>query len=106
MPALSCFSLGKCKIGDEGATLLLDNLGKEDFKALAQLDIEQNLLADKGFDSLLSALNGPVMPKLRTLSVYPYDCSDATVAALQLAAAHREIALAHEPEVFFSIAFQ
>ena len=98
MPALSCFSLSLCKIGDEGATLLLDNLGKEDFKALAQLDIEENSLADKGFDSLLSALNGPAMPKLRVLTAYPYDCSNATVAALQLAAAHREIALAEPPE--------
>jgi len=98
MSALNYLSLGNCEIGDEGATSLLANLGKEDFKALARLDIEQNSLADKGFDSLLSALNGPAMPKLGVLTVYPFDCSDATVAALQLAAAHREIALAEEPE--------
>ena len=75
----------------------LEDWADKRIKALEQLDIEQNSLADKGFGSLLSALNGPAMCKLRILTAWPYDCSNATIAALQLAAAHGEIACV-EPE--------
>ena len=90
--ALQRLSLDGCGIGDEGVTSLLADLGKDDFQVLEILDLARydsnNLLTDKAFATLASALNEGSMPKLtelRVLSALPGD-------ALAQAAARRGIA--------------
>jgi len=92
LPALQRLSLDWCGIGGEGVASLVADLGKDDFKELTYLDLARydfnNLLTDKAFATLASALNEGSMPKLtelRVLSALPGD-------ALAQAAARRGIA--------------
>jgi len=64
MPALKTMILGRCEIGDEGVASLLDNLGKDDFKALERLHLESNKITDAGVAKLLAALEAGGLPKL------------------------------------------
>jgi len=64
MPALSQLLLSRCEIGDEGVASLVDNLGKDDFKALEQLLLYTNKITDAGMAKLLAALEAGGLPKL------------------------------------------
>ena len=64
MPALKTMTLVHCGIGDEGVASLVDNLGKDDFKALEQLRLKNNKITDAGVAKLLAALDTGGLPKL------------------------------------------
>jgi len=64
LPALGTMFLGRCEIGDEGVASLVDNLGKDDFKALERLYLERNKITDAGAAKLLAALDAGGLPKL------------------------------------------
>ena len=64
MPALECLYLLGCGIGDEGVASLFANLGKDDFKKLEILDLQQNQLTDVGCETLISARRAGRMPAL------------------------------------------
>jgi len=92
LPALKTLSLSGCKIGDEGVASLVDNLGKDDFKALERLELDETNLTDKTCTTLAAALNEGAMPKLTHL----YEIStvdDAAADTLAQAAARRGIVL-------------
>ena len=63
-PALSQLIVGRCEIGDEGVASLVDNLGKDDFKALKLLRLSNNNITDAGVAKLLAALDAGGLPKL------------------------------------------
>ena len=64
LPALTKLFLGYCEIGDEGVASLVDNLGKDDFKALETLRLGNNKITDAGVTKLLAALDAGGLPKL------------------------------------------
>jgi len=64
LPALTTLYLGRCEIDDEGVASLVDNLGKDDFKALEKLFLNGNKVTDAGVAKLLAALNAGGLPKL------------------------------------------
>jgi len=70
LPALKRLDLGMCGIGDEGVGSLLDNLGKDDFKALEELYLDANLLTDKGCATTVAALKAGALPAIKSL-YYP-----------------------------------
>ena len=47
--------------------MLLADLGKDDFKALKDLYLEDNLLTDVGCAKLVAALNAGALPKVTPL---------------------------------------
>ena len=63
-PALKRLFLNGCEIGDEGVASLVDNLGKDDFKALDMLWMHHNKITDAGAAKLLAALDAGGLPKL------------------------------------------
>jgi len=62
--AIQTLLLGGCEIGNEGVASLVDNLGKDDFKALDELCIDSNKITDAGMAKLLAALDAGGLPKL------------------------------------------
>jgi len=64
LPLLETLYVNSCEIGDEGMASLVDNLGKDDFKALNQLWMHSNQITDAGVAKLLAALDAGGMPKL------------------------------------------
>jgi len=95
LPALKELLLGNCGIRDEGVASLVDNLGKDDFKALKRLYLDMNELTDKACDTLVAVLNEGGMPKLTRLRVHAEnDFSDAAADALAQAAARRGVRVA------------
>tara|TARA_B110001452_G_scaffold142721_1_gene118718 strand:- start:162 stop:557 length:396 start_codon:yes stop_codon:yes gene_type:complete len=96
LPALKELLLGNCGIRDEGVwPSLVDNLGKDDFKALKRLYLDMNELTDKACDTLVAVLNEGGMPKLTRLRVHAEnDFSDAAADALAQAAARRGVRVA------------
>ena len=67
LPALKELLLGNCGIRDEGVASLVDNLGKNDFKALEHLGLEGNLITDVGCAKLIAALKTGFLPEIRSL---------------------------------------
>ena len=67
MPALVRLDVGQCGITDKGVAALVDNLGEDDFKALEQLDLEANLIADAGCAKLVVALKSGALPAIEWL---------------------------------------
>ena len=63
-PGLYQLILSACEIGDEGVASLVDNLGKDDFKALECLYLGPNKITDAGVAKLLAALDAGGLPKL------------------------------------------
>jgi len=64
MSGLDRLFLCRCEISDEGVASLVDNLGKDDFKALNTLYLGGNKITDAGVAKLLAALDAGGMPKL------------------------------------------
>ena len=74
MPALQKVDMAHCGIGDDGVASLVANLGKDDFKALKQLELEGNLgITDVGCAKLIAALKAGALPALEGL----FDIDDA-----------------------------
>ena len=67
LPLLLTLSLWECGIGDAGVASLVDNLGKDDFKALETLDLDFNKVTDKGCATLAKALKAGALPSLTQL---------------------------------------
>ena len=67
-PALECLFLTGCGITDEGVASLLDDLGKDDFKKLTGLYIDNNEITDKGCATIAAALDGG----LPMIQIIPY----------------------------------
>jgi len=51
-------------VGDDGLASLVDNLGKDDFKKLEELDLDYNDVTDVGCAKLVSAIKARAMPCL------------------------------------------
>ena len=64
MPALRMIHLSMCEIGDEGVASLVDNLGKDDFKALEKLFLSSNKINDAGMSTLVAAIDAGRLPKM------------------------------------------
>ena len=66
MPALKHLNLIDCEIGDEGVASLFANLGKDDFKALQQLYIDDDItdITEKGCATIATAIESGAMPEL------------------------------------------
>lgn len=95
LPALKCLDLGNSKIDDEGVSSLLDNLGKNEFKALKQLWLDGNLLTDKGCTTVVAALNAGALPAIEAFyrpgeaSMITEHASDEACAAVDAALRER-----------------
>ena len=91
MPALNHLFLGGCEIGDEGVASLVDNLGKDDFKALELLLLYNNKITDAGVAKLLAALDAGGLPKLVNDSnmLFNNPASAVAVEAVKAALAKR-----------------
>ena len=93
LAALESLYLCGCEIGDEGVASLFANLGKDDFKALEDLDIEHNEITDVGMAKLLSAINSGGVPSLSDLASRDgNDASDEAVKAVHDAIQRRRAA--------------
>jgi len=65
LPALKMLNLDACAIGDEDVASLVDNLGKDDFKALESINLYGNKLTDAGRAKLAEAIDAGGLPNLR-----------------------------------------
>jgi len=66
LPCLKTLSFEGCGIGDEGVASLLAGLGKDDFKALTYLTLENNQLTNKSCVSLISAIKVGCFPGMHS----------------------------------------
>ena len=103
-PALMTLSCWAAGIDDEGVVSLVDNLGKDDFKTLEELDLDYNDVTDVGCAKLVSAIKARAMPCLRRVyleendmvSEEAYEALQDALAANEAASASPEGVLAHE----------
>jgi len=89
LPALNQLLLSGCEIGDEGVASLVDNLGKDDFKALEKLWLDHNKITDAGVAKLLAALDAGGLPKLANPLLHDSPASAVAVEAVKHALAKR-----------------
>jgi len=82
LPALKELCLTRCNIGDEGVAMLVDNLGKDDFKALEELWLAYNKITDAGMVKIVAAIDAGGLPKLIDHELFIRN-NAATAAALQ-----------------------
>ena len=84
MPALNGLYLSACGIGDEAVASLVDNLGKDDFKKLERLRLDENNITRAGADTLANAVNGnTLLMSLRVLGLTLNDMSLEEEEALE-----------------------
>ena len=83
MPALRYVDLASCGIGDKGVASLVDNHGKEDFKKLSDLELEDNLITDVGCATLVAALKAGALPAIESL--FDHDAVDLITQAIDQA---------------------
>jgi len=94
LPVLADLRLDENGIGDEGVTSLVDNLGKDDFKALQKLHLEGNEVTDVGCARLVSVIKAGALPSIEVVEVYTesgpsdeaIDALDEAIDALDLQA--------------------
>ena len=84
LPALECLYLFECEIGDEGVASLFADLGKDDFKKLKYINLQENKITDIGCATLVKAIDGGRLPSLKEEP--QLDDNHATDAALQAVA--------------------
>ena len=53
------------EIGDEGVSALTAELGKDDFKELRMLNLDDNELTDKTCDTLICVLDSGALPEIK-----------------------------------------
>ena len=97
LPALSQLFLSHCEIGDEGVASLVDNLGKDDFKALEELWLSNNKITDAGMAKLLAAVEAGGLPKLVN---HPYLLNNNPASAVAVKAVHEALAKRGAPVKF------
>ena len=83
MPALKKLCLCHCDIGDEGVASLVGNLGKDDFKALENLYLDDNKITSAGGETLAAAVNGNAFQLLEALDMRRNDMSAEEEEALK-----------------------
>ena len=83
MPALKKLCLCHCDIGDEGVASLVGNLGKDDFKALENLYLDDNKITSAGGETLAAAVNGNAFQLLEALDIRRNDMSAEEEEALK-----------------------
>jgi len=98
MPALKELLLGNCEIGDEGVASLVDNLGKDEFKVLEELSLNNNKITNVGMAKLLAALDAGGLPKLARPCKYVLDLEDNPASAVAVAAVQCALAKRLEAE--------
>ena len=86
MTALKELYVCENSIDDKGVASLVDNLGKDDFKALEVLHLGCNMITDAGVAKLLAALNAGGLPKL--LVNQPFLLEDNPASAVAVGAVH------------------
>ena len=88
-PAIRTVCLGGCKISDECVASLLANLGKDDFKNLKKLYLDDdNLITDHGCAALTTSIKAGAFPAIDFVKVPRRRCSaEATDAIAQAIAA-------------------
>jgi len=91
LSALTSLILGRCEVDDKGVASLVDNLGKDDFKALQHLLLYNNKITDAGVARLLAALDAGGLPTLvnHTHMLKDNPASAVAVEAVQDALAKR-----------------
>ena len=82
LPALKVLELSNCNIGDEGVASLVADLGKDDFKALKKLWLDDNKITDAGAAKLVATIDAGGLPKLVDHDYFLKN-NAATAAALQ-----------------------
>jgi len=84
LPALRSMHLDNCEISDEGVVLLVvANLGKDDFKKLEYLFLQQNKIGDVGAAKLVAALDAGGLPKLINCDLSGNPASGRAVQAVK-----------------------
>ena len=84
MPALEVLCLEDCMLGDEGLASLLANLGKDDFKALRHLYLNNNHLTEAAGKTIVSAVNGESLQSLKAVWMLSNDMSPEAEGALKV----------------------
>ena len=83
LPALEKLYLFECEIGDEGVASLFADLGKDDFKKLEQLNLNnENKITDIGCATLVKAVDGGRLPSLERLYLGANPATDAALQAV------------------------
>ena len=90
--ALKGLILRECSLGDEGVDALFDGVVKDDFKALNTLELDFNMLTERSCATLVSAIEGGLLPELLVV----YATHDATQQAAVDGAVQR---FRYEPRV-------
>ena len=65
LPVLKRLFLSYCSIDDEGVASLVNNLGKDDFKALETLALSNNKITDVGCASIMKEIDAGGLPAVR-----------------------------------------
>ena len=68
LPELYNLNMDNCDIGDDGVASLLADLGKDEFKELKWLGLDENNLTDKSFATVTAAICRGALPSLRHMS--------------------------------------
>lgn len=79
LPALQWLVLGRCEIGDDGVASLVDDLCKDDFKALTKLYIYGNDITEVSRSRVVAAIEAGGLPLLEVcngLGTAPYVALD------------------------------
>jgi len=84
-PLLKEMRLVGCGIGDEGVASLVDNLGKDDFKALEKLWLYTNEITDTGVAKLSAVLDAGGIPRVTKLALGGTGASYAAILSVQAA---------------------
>ena len=74
LPLLHALNLNGNEIGDEGVAALLAELGKDDFKKLRELRLDDNELTNETIDTLTCVLDSGALPNMRG-----WECTTVTV---------------------------
>ena len=65
LPLLHALNLNGNEIGDEGVSALLAELGKDDFKKLRELRLDDNELTSETCDTLICVVDSGALPKIK-----------------------------------------
>jgi len=87
MPALKSVLFRSCEIGDEGVASLVDNLGKDDFKALEILWLGHNQITDAGMVKIDAVIDAGGLPKINQICLGGNPASGAACRAVSDAVA-------------------
>ena len=85
-----------CLIGDEGVASLVANLGKDDFKTLEVLDLENNEITDAGMATLIAAIKA-AMPAISELELLFNPASDEARQSVEATLLAERPILQYEP---------